>query len=215
MMFYFLLVNKKLMMQLKKINLSLLQALNENNFIEATLFQKDTYSIIKSGKDAVCVSSKGNGKTTAIALHAIQKLEKPFLESPRVIIICDSKENVLFLSNLIEILSKYNGLRVFKTYEKTNLDDDKNLISLGIDILIGTPEKLNNLFATAGFDVNQLQLLMIDDFDEIVKKRQDHYINRLLMSIPKTQFLFFSNKRIEKLDIFSEKYLKFPEYYEL
>ena len=38
------------------------------------------------------------------------------------------------------------------------MDHDKNMISVGVDILIGTPIRMNDMFATAGYDVNQLKM---------------------------------------------------------
>ena len=51
-------------MQLKKINPYLQQALIENNLLEANEMQQETFSTIKSGKDAVIQSPPGSGKTT-------------------------------------------------------------------------------------------------------------------------------------------------------
>jgi superfamily II DNA/RNA helicase len=37
------------------------------------------------------------------------------------------------------------------------------IISGGVDVLIGTPNKLGEMFTTAGFNVNRLKMFIIDD----------------------------------------------------
>jgi superfamily II DNA/RNA helicase len=37
----------------------------------------------------------------------------------------------------------------------------------GIDVLIGTPNKLSEMFTTAGFNVNRLKMFILDDADPI------------------------------------------------
>jgi ATP-dependent RNA helicase RhlE len=73
-------------MQLKKINTSLQQALIENELLEANEMQQETFSTIKSGKDAVIQSPSGTGKTTTIVLNVIQRMEKTIGESTRALI---------------------------------------------------------------------------------------------------------------------------------
>lgn len=41
-------------------------------------------------------------------------------------------------------------------HEKTDMDGDKYEISCGIDVLIGTPKRLSDMFSSAGYNVNKL-----------------------------------------------------------
>ena len=170
-------------MQLKKINTNLQKALIENGLTEANELQEETFSPIKSGVDLVIQGDKDSGKTTSLVLNIIHKLKEPLEESPRALIMVENKEQVLALVELFERLNKYNKLRVYATHDKTDLDEDKNQISIGIDVLIGTPNRLNEMFSGAGFNVNRLQVVAFDDFDILLKNRYESTILRLLMSI--------------------------------
>ena len=99
-------------MQLKKINPLLQEALIENGLIEANEMQQETFSTIKSGADAVIQSGKKSGKSTTIVLNVIQRLEKQFMESPRALIIVETKEKVLEMVEMFKKYNRYTQLRV-------------------------------------------------------------------------------------------------------
>lgn len=202
-------------MQLKKINTALQQALVAQGLTEANELQQETFSTIKSGVDAVIQSPERSGKSTTIALNVIQRLDKPFQLSPRALIICLDKAKVLEMVEIFDSLNKFNQLRVYYVHDKTNLDEDKNQISLGIDVLIGTPNQLTAMFGSAGFDVNQLKLFVLDDADLIFKNRYEPKILRLSESIEKVQRLFFCSQITERTEMIAENIMIEPLFFEV
>lgn len=201
-------------MKLKKINEGLQQRLVAAGLTEANELQEGTFSTIKSGVDAVIQSGKGSGKTTTIVINVVQRLLKPFEESPRVLIMVQDKPQVLEMVDLFNQLGKNNDLRVYGVHDKTDLDEDKNQISLGIDILVGTCNKLNMLFSGAGFNVNLLQMVIVDDADILLRNRMDAIIKRISDSINKTQRIFFCNEITEKIEFLAEKIMIEPVFLE-
>lgn len=192
-------------MKLKKINKNLERALVENDLLEVSSVLKEAFGTIKSGSDVVFKMENELERDELIAVSVIQRLEKPFMESPRALIVVPEKEDALQLFETIELYAKYTGLRIFMCHEKTDLDEDKNLISLGIDVLIGTPERLNLMLSVAGYDVNQLKMFVINDLDELLRKRFDTRLYRLSESIGKTQRLYLSHQETERLETFVDK----------
>lgn len=202
-------------MQLKKINPNLQKALIEHDLTEANEMQQETFSTIKSGVDAVIQSIGGSGKSTTIVLNVIQRLEKAHMMSPRALIIVEDKEKMLEMLELFSVLGKYTDLRVYGTHDKSDMDYDKNQISIGIDVLVGTPNRLNDMFATAGYDVNQLKMFVVDDADEIFRSRLEPKIIRISDSIAKTQRLFFCSQITEKVEIMADKIMIEPLFFEM
>ena len=201
-------------MQLKKINTKLQQALIENELVEANELQQETFSTIKSGVDAVIQSPKGSGKTTSIVLNVIQRMEKAVGESTRALVLVEDKEKVLQTVELFKQFANYTDLRVFGAHEKGDIDYDKNQISLGCDILVGTPIKINDMFGSAGFNMNTIKMFVVDDIDEMLRKRLDTTILRLSNSVEKTQRLFFCSTITEKVEILAEKIMIEPLFFE-
>lgn len=197
-------------MQLKKINPNLQQALVENGITDPTDIQKDCWSTLKSGADAVIITPEGEGKSTTIAYTVIQKIEKAVGESTRALIIVKDKEAVLEMVDMFQKFGKYTNLRVIGVNDKTDIDDEKNIISAGMDVLIGTPNKINAMFSGAGFNMNTIKIYVVDDADELFKLRLEPIIQRLSMSVEKTQRLFFATELTERVEILADKIMIDP-----
>jgi superfamily II DNA/RNA helicase len=197
-------------MKLKKINEALQNALAESGLTEANQLQQETFSTIKSGADCLIVAPKGSGKTTTIVLNVIQQLAGKQEESPRALIIVEDKAKVLEMEALFEEYGKYDPLEVYGVHDKGDTDYDKNYISTGIDVLIGTPNKLNDMFSTAGYNVNRLKLFILDDADPILKLRHETKIMRISNSIAKTQRIIFTEQYTERVAILADKMLLEP-----
>ncbi|KZE76620.1 DEAD/DEAH box helicase [Myroides marinus] len=196
-------------MKLKKINSTLQENLEKNGLVEPTTLQKKTFGTIKSGRDVVIFGPKEQGKTTAMVIAAIQRADRPVENeiATKVLIVVKDKFEVERLMEVFEAYSKYTDLRIYGVHDYTDLDDDKNQLSLGNDILIGTATRLNEMFASAGFDVNQLKMYIIDDIDIQLRNRLEPRLHRLSESIGKTQRLYLATEFVEQLDMFTDKSL--------
>ena len=202
-------------MKLKKINEKLQDALIENGLTEANALQRETFSTIKSGADCLIVSPEGSGKTTTIVLNVIQQLAGKTEESPRALIIVEDKEKVLAMEELFEKYGKYTNLEVYGVHDKGDMDYDKNYVSTGIDVLIGTPNKLSDMFSTAGYNVNRLKMFILDDADPILKLRHETKIMRISNSIAKTQRIVFAETLTERIEILTDKMLLEPYFFDM
>ncbi|ANO48096.1 RNA helicase [Flavobacterium columnare] len=192
-------------MNLKKINQNLQKALIENDLIEANEVQLDCWGTLKGGADAIVIMNEGEGKSSTIAYTVIQKLEKPIGESTRALIIVKDKESVLQMLEYFAKFGKYTNLRVIGVNDKTDIDEEKNTISAGMDVLIGTPHKINAMFSGAGFNMNTIKIFVVDDADVIFKQRLDPIVQRLSLSVEKTQRLFFTTELTERVEILADK----------
>ena len=177
--------------------------------------QQETFSTIKSGADCLIISEKGSGKTTTIVLNVIQQLAKETEESPRALIIVEDKAKVLEMEDLFEKYGKYTDLQVFGVHDKGDMEYDKNYISTGVDVLIGTATKLNDMFTTAGFNVNRLKMFIVDDPDPMLRLRNETKIMRISNSINKTQRIVFADRITDRIEILVDKMLIEPFVFEM
>lgn len=202
-------------MKLKKINNALQKALVENGLTEANALQQETFSTLKSGADCIIIAPKGSGKSTTIVINVIQQLVAAGEESPRALIIVEDKTKVVALEELFENLGSETNLRVYGVHDKGDMEYDKNYISTGIDVLIGTPNRLNEMFTTAGYNVNRLKTFIVDDTDTLLKLRHDTKIVRISNSITKTQRIIFSEQLTERIEVLADKIMVEPFLFEI
>jgi len=191
-------------MSFKKLKPELLEALELNNITEPTPFQKAVLPKIKGGANVFCIGKKGSGKTITIIISALHKLEyKPVGDSPRVLILVETKVEALKLKENFEIFAKRSGLRIYTAYEEQTLDQQREEIYYGQDILIATPKRLNKLYLMNSLDLSQLKLYIIEDAEFAEKGMYFADINRIPESINKCQYLVFSEKlspRLKRLE---------------
>lgn len=197
-------------MKLKKINEGLKESLIENGLIEANAMQQETFSTLKSGADCLIIAPAGSGKTTTIVINVIQQLVKEGEQSPRALIVVADKDKVLELLSMFEKYGKHTDLTVFGVHDKGDMDYDKNYISGGCDVLIGTPNKLSNMLSTAGYNVNRLKMFIIDDADPMLRLRHETKIMRISSSIAKTQRIIFATEITERIESLADKMLVEP-----
>jgi superfamily II DNA/RNA helicase len=202
-------------MNLKKIHPQLQQALIEHGLTEANEMQLETFSTIKSGADAVIQSPTGTGKTTTIVLNVIQRMEKSVGESTRALIMVETKERVLEMEEMFLKYGTYHDLSILGVHDKGDIDYDKNVISMGLDILIGTPNKINALFSSAGFNSNTIKMFVVDDAEVLFRNRMDAVVLRLSQSIEKTQRIFFCSQITERVEVLADKVMIEPTFFEI
>lgn len=201
-------------MKLKKLNEGLQQSLIDCGLTQANDLQKETFSTIKSGADCLILAPAGSGKTTTIVLNVIQQLVKEGEQSPRALIVVQDKEKVVEMLSIFEKLGAHTDLTVYGTHDKGDTDYDKNYISGGIDVLIGTPHKLSEMLSTAGYNVNRLKMFIVDDADPMLKLRHETKIARISSSIAKTQRIIFATEMTERIEALADRMLIEPVEFE-
>ena len=195
-------------MPFKKLNTPLKEALERLKIETPTPFQKKSISKIKSGSNFYGIAPDGAGKTTTMIISTIQKLDsEAYMDAPRALIYVKDKEAALELEEKFKAYIRYMDLRIYCAYDEQNIDHQKDDIYYGVDIVIATPSRLNKLFSITGVHLGELQLLIIDDADALLKRTFNNDIYRISQSITKCQYLIFANSFDEKLEKLQDTYM--------
>ncbi len=195
-------------MPFRKLNTPLKEALERLEIETPTPFQKKSISKIKSGANFYGIAPDGAGKTTAMIISTIQKLNsEAYMDAPRALIYVKDKEAALELEEKFKAFIRYMDLRIYCAYDEQNIDHQKDDIYYGVDIVIATPSRLNKLFSITGVHLGELQLLIIDDADALLKRTFNNDIYRISQSITKCQYLIFANSFDEKLEKLQDTYM--------
>lgn len=191
-------------MAFKKLEPQLLENLAGHNFEDPNPFQQKIISKIKSGSNVYGIGPKGCGKTTSLVISAIQKCKAhPVGDNPRVLIFVKDNAAVDSLAALFEPLTYHTGLRVVTINEVFNLEKQKDAIYLGSDIVIATTKRLSKLYFLNGINLGQLQMLVIEDAEFLIRSNFHTDVSRISESLPKCQHLVYAEKfdaKLERLD---------------
>lgn len=194
-------------MPFKKLISPLKEALSQLEFENATPFQKLIIPKIKSGINLFAIAPEGSGKSTALALATIQRLNgQSFDDVPRALIFVKNRDAAHALEETFKPFLANTDLRIYSAYEEPKIDNQRDDIYAGMDIVIATPRRLSKLYYMNGINLGRLQLLIVEDAEFIFDLSGHTDVTRITESLPRCQFLVFNNaftNRMEKLqDLF-------------
>ncbi|MFV0290660.1 MAG: DEAD/DEAH box helicase [Mangrovibacterium sp.] len=197
-------------MKLKKFTPELAEAIVDAGYDQFSAIQELAIPKIRSGADLFIIGEKGSGKSTALVMSIIQQLKEAVEEAPRALIVVNSKEKAYELEELFQLLGRNTNLRTFVVFDKGILQYQKNMIYEGLDILIGTPKRIDELMSTTGIPMVKIRMLAFDDVDFMVTQLQQKLIYRLVYALPKVQTILLAEEWSERFDELEERALKSP-----
>ncbi|RRN76735.1 DEAD/DEAH box helicase, partial [Pseudoxanthomonas sp. SGD-10] len=167
------------------------------------------FSRINGGQNLVAVAPDGSGKSTTIVLATLNKLKFTEEIAPRVLILVPDIESGEKLIDQFHTLNRNRSLRIYGLFvNQTSIDTQVLEVTDGVDIIVATPDRARSVYLKLGLNLNKIQLFIVDDADEIIKKGLQLPVVELGRGIPKAQNLIFTSvyhNRIEKmLDYFVE-----------
>lgn len=162
---------------------------------------------IKSGADLYIIAPEEAGKTSAIAIGVIQQLKKAIEKAPRAIIMVETKDKAFALEEEIKRLSKGTGLRSFVVFDQGIIQYQKDMIYEGVDIVIGTPQRLNELISTTGIPLTKVRHFIVDDLDTYTLNSYA-LIYRIADNVEKAQFIMVANAWKDNFERITERIMK-------
>lgn len=191
---------------------SLQKAIDDLGFVNPTPIQEKSFNAILSGKDVMGIAQTGTGKTFAYLLPILKQWKFQPTDAPRVAILVPTRELVVQVVEEVEKLTKYMSIRVLGIYGGVNINTQKTSVYNGIDILVGTPGRVMDLALDNILRFDNLQKLVIDEFDEILNLGFRTQLTSILsMMKDKRQNILFSATMTEEVDELLDEYFNFPE----
>jgi superfamily II DNA/RNA helicase len=204
-------------MSFKKLTPLLKESLERIGYEEPMPFQKNILPKIKGGANIFGIAPKNSGKTDAIIISTIQKLNaEAYQDSPRALIFVKDKKAALALeANFKKYIRRSSSLRVYAAYDEQSIDTQKDEIYYGQDIVITTPKRLSKLYLINGIHLGELQLLIIEDAQFLAPNNLHAEIIRVSESLKKCQYLIFADKYYPRFDKFKSAFMSNAQLIEL
>jgi ATP-dependent RNA helicase RhlE len=199
----------------EKLHKKLAAALEKHGITEPTPLQQPSLPGINAGTDMVISGPKGSGKSSLIAISAVHKLHRAFEDAPRALVLVASKEKAVAMKELFLQLAEDTDLRTVAAFDEGKLEEQNRDIYFGTDLVIGTPKRTLELYLTRNLNLNKLKLFVIDDAELMVKNAWQGQIDRLGLSLPKCQRLFFTSDLNEKVQKLVDKFTNAPQVVEV
>lgn len=184
------------------------KAIKELGFDKATEIQARSIPHILNGRDVLGQAKTGSGKTMAYMIPAVEMLRRAHFTPKNgtgVLIIAPTRElamhNYKWARDLLQYHNKTHGVVIGGAKRSS----EANQLKKGVNLLVATPGRLlDHLENTKGFVFHNIQMLIIDEADAILKIGFEEEMNKIIKLLPakaRTTCLFSATmtKKVEDL----------------
>ncbi len=181
------------------LNEKIISGLNRASFTHCTPIQAMTMPHALKGKDVAGQAQTGTGKTAAFLLVIFNQLLKRQSEdhgkNPRSLVVAPTRELAIQIHKDALLLGADTGLKTCLAYGGVDYEKQRKEIQDGVDILIGTPGRLIDYLKQKVYNLNHIEVIVLDEADRMFDLGFIDDIRFLLRRMPppsKRQSLLFS-----------------------
>ena len=199
-----------------KVNKPQLKALNDMGIHTPTPIQEKSIPAVNSGNDMVGLAQTGTGKTLAYLLPVLKSLTFSDQIHPRILIIVPTRELVAQVVSVAKELTTYQNVRIAGVYGGVNINQQKEMVIQGLDILVATPGRLFDLAVSGVLRLASVQKLVLDEVDEMLFIGFRPQLMNILDILPKKrQSIMFSATITDEVDELIQSFFKSPKKIEI
>lgn len=186
-------------MKFENLNLiePILKALKDEGYVKPSPIQEMAIPSVLQGRDLLGCAQTGTGKTAAFAIPIIQKIyEQKNKGSKRQIqslILTPTRELAVQIAESFASYGKYTNLKYYAIFGGVSQNPQAEALRRGIDVLIATPGRLNDLINQRLVNLENVKFFVLDEADRMLDMGFINDVKKIVSCIPQQrQTLFFS-----------------------
>ncbi|MEV4235947.1 MULTISPECIES: DEAD/DEAH box helicase [unclassified Nocardia] len=189
----------------------ILAAIADVGYESPSPIQAATIPPLLEGADVVGLAQTGTGKTAAFAIPILMGIEATG-KLPRALVLAPTRELAI---QVAEAFGRYAthipGLHVLPIYGGQAYGVQLSGLRRGAHVVVGTPGRVIDHLEKGTLDLSQLQYLVLDEADEMLKMGFQEDVERILADTPREkQVALFSATMPSAIRSISKKYLREP-----
>ena len=151
---------------------SIMEGIEAAGFTHGTPIQALTLPPALEGKDVAGQAQTGTGKTAAFLLVIFQRLlqddrREQRGNNPAAVVIAPTRELALQIHKDAVTLGQGTGLTLGLAYGGIDYDKQRKELQNGVDILIGTPGRMIDYYKQRVFNLDHVQVAVLDEADRM------------------------------------------------
>lgn len=194
-----------------------LKAVAEMKYTDPTPVQEQAIPLVLQGRDVCAAAATGTGKTAAFLLPTMSTLPRAKKGAgPHMLVVTPTRELAQQIGDVCFAISRQT--RHFQTtvYGGTKYGPQISKLKRGVDILIATPGRLNDLRDRGVVNLRNIEVLVIDEADRMLDMGFWPSMESIIEETPATrQTLLFSATLDKKVLKFVSPILKDPTMVEI
>ena len=186
--------------------------LHSNGMTSAFPIQEQTLPATLRGQDLCGKAPTGSGKTLAFAIPVVENTRPDSApHHPGALILTPTRELANQVQDTILPLAKARRRWVASFYGGTNVRNDINRLKKGVDIVVGTPGRLEDLIQQGQLYLDQVKVVVLDEADRMADMGFLPVVQRLLdKTHADRQTLLFSATLDGDVDVLVKRYQHRP-----
>lgn len=190
---------------------SIIQAINNMGFEEATPIQEKTIPIALMGRDLIGRAQTGTGKTAAYGIPLVDKCQTE-TETIQGMVITPTRELAIQVAEELNRIGNYKNIRSLPIYGGQEIERQIRALKKRPHIIVGTPGRLMDHMRRKTIRLQQVKMLVLDEADEMLNMGFKEDIETILKQMPaERQNLLFSATMPLHIQILSKEFMKNPE----
>ncbi|CAF1010228.1 unnamed protein product [Rotaria sordida] len=187
----------------------------KQGFTEPSPIQCQAWPVALQGYDFIGIAQTGTGKTLAFLLPALihidnQPKSKILLQGPKALILSPTRELAIQIHQEVQKYN-YRGIRSAVIYGGSSRKNQIFQCEAGVEIIIATPGRLNDLVMSNVIDLRSVTFLVLDEADRMLDMGFEPQIMKILLDIrPDRQTIMTSATWPEDVRRIAARYMRNP-----
>ncbi|MCR2808193.1 DEAD/DEAH box helicase [Microbacterium sp. zg.B185] len=185
--------------------------------------QAATIPEILAGRDVLARGRTGSGKTIAFGAPLVENVlksgagkKREFGRKPKAIILAPTRELALQLDRTIQPIARSVGLFTTQIYGGVPQARQVGALKKGVDIIIGTPGRIEDLITQRKLDLSDVMVAVIDEADHMCELGFLEPVQRILRETADgSQKLLFSATLDREVSSLVDEFLVEPSVHEV
>ncbi|GGI46108.1 superfamily II DNA/RNA helicase [Agromyces flavus] len=158
---------------------NIVRALQELGAESPFPIQAATIPVVLEGRDVLGRGRTGSGKTIAFGAPTVERLMRMWAESgksggkrqfgraPRALVLAPTRELALQIDRTVQPIARSVGLFTTQVYGGVPQGRQVGALQRGVDIVIGTPGRVEDLVEQGHLDLSEVAITILDEADHM------------------------------------------------
>ncbi len=156
------------------------KSISQAGYKTPTTIQAQAWPLALEGNDLICVAKTGSGKTCGFLLPAFhrhieqkggmntKRPQQPARTKPVMLVLAPTRELSVQILEHAQIFGRPLGLRTLCCYGGSSKQPQVATLERGVDVIVATPGRLNDLIEMRKADLSGIQYLVLDEADRML-----------------------------------------------
>jgi len=165
----------------------IMATIKRQKFDRPSPIQAQAWPYLLSGKDVIGIAQTGTGKTLAFLMPAFIHIDEQTVPrnergGANVLVLCPTRELALQIEGEVQKY-EYKGIKSICVYGGGDRKKQMKVITDGVQIIIATPGRLNDLVEAGCINVESITYLVLDEADRMLDMGFEPQIRKILLDI--------------------------------